>query len=226
MSFRSSPKFTRKRLRTNPRPHGWVAPARAELKYNDALVSNGIAAATAAGDVHALHVGGVATGSAADERIGRCINVKSIEVVFRLDRTSGRTPTVDNAGDFQVRLYVFKDKFTNGSQMALADAISGVALSGFKNLENRFRFETLYERLLDFNIEAMSYDGTDDDMWIGGVSKFFKVRIPVNDRVTYSGATAGIGDSSDVSYHVFISHGFVRQQFNYIITSRIRFTDM
>lgn len=88
----------------------------------------------------------LSSGSGPDQRIGRKVTIKSIQLHWGLEN---RTVTADGSV-FPVRTMIIYDKQSNGVTPAYYDIISDQLGSGdakwsFKNLQNKDRFVVLYD---------------------------------------------------------------------------------
>lgn len=222
----------RKRMRTNPRPHGWVN-TRYELKYRDERTSSVNIFASEGALILNQNICGVPQGSGPTQRVGRAVTAKSLEVCVRLNRQEVRSATLAVAvGDVQLRFILVADRQTNGAAHTFAEAFNtapsgGTAfLTAFPNLENRLRFRILYSRTVDLNVLAMNYDSTDDRIDAAAHSVQFKFKVALNDTLTYNGGDGTIGDATTTSYHFWMAHDSTGGNINTVTNYRLRYTDL
>jgi len=118
-----------------------------EFKSVDA---NAVLDVNTAGAVFLLN--GIARGDDIDERIGRQVTLKSIQM---------RAQTYGTAGtgvDQTHRVMIVYDRQTNAAALTVADVLQTVAWLSHRNLENRKRFRVLYDKCV--NINATGEPGT------------------------------------------------------------------
>lgn len=122
------------------RTGGWVNPARAgELKYID--VSLGATSFPLAGTGVLTLLNGCIQGSDATNRIGRKVNLKSIQT--RISNTVATTG-ISNGPNF--RVIIFYDKQANATAPAVTDVLLTDAFASNMNLNNRDRFVILMDK--------------------------------------------------------------------------------
>ncbi len=160
-------------------------------------------------------------GDGNNDRQGRRVQLKHIEMIFQLD-----LPTTSNPGNTSdiLRIIILQDKQANGALPAVNDIIAGTNIVNFKNLEEDDRFRFLLDRKLSINCLSGSFDGTNDQF--GKATKNFqwkkRINIPIlyDDSVT-TGAIASITSNNVCAMYISES-GLVG------LTARVRFryTDM
>lgn len=219
--------MSRKRLRINPRTHGFGY--RPELKYKDQQSTTTETAVIWDNNAIFSPMCGVAGGSGASERIGRLITVKSIEIAFELTRDEEAIGAITSEGASEgvFRVLLARDKQTNEANMVLGDVLflSGVdTWNDLPNLDNRFRFDILWDYKFTLDRKTLTYDSTASAHGMGAVVHTKKMKIRVNDVCSYEGSTGGIGDMMDKSYHLFLMHS-AAGKITYAFTARIRYTD-
>lgn len=125
-------------------------PPTAELKYFDQAQSMLDLKPTAA-DFGSSFVGSCDRGTDPDQRVGRKIAVKSIQV--RVTCTPGYTAALI-ASD--VRVIIFYDKQSNGADPVATDVLVADGINSMRNLSNENRFVILHDQIHRFE----NHDGT------------------------------------------------------------------
>lgn len=196
---------------------GWSNPSRMgsrELKFKDTY--NGAQALTFASATFSLAPGatqllnGLVPGSAADQRIGRKITMKSL--YFRYAVTMNPTST----GGSPVRILIVYDKQANATAPAVTDILTSDLFIALNNLSNRDRFVTL----CDIMTEPIA---TGNNYSVAG-----QVYKKISFETMYNAGTAGtIGDITSGSVYVMAAHNGAIGTANASITwySRIRYED-
>lgn len=186
-------------------------PADAELKYHDVSTSGVFPTVPSAATV--TLVNGIAEGTDIFERVGRKVNLKSLEYKFHI------LPNTVNPGTNLCRFMVVHDRQCNGLAPSVGDILESAAvLYSFKNATNERRFTVLADQEW-----GCAYDGT-----VGGVTEgsvcykhgFIKLQ---GYQMSYRGSTGGIG-SIDSGAIYFIVMG-VNATYSYYYTTRTRFWD-
>lgn len=153
--------------------------AQGELKSTD--VEQAATNMSWSGDLILLN--GIARGDDIDERIGRQITMKSIEVHMRFEAKAPEAGVTPSA----IRVLIVYDRQTNGAALTVAQVLSSVGgplvTLAPKNLENRDRFQIL--RDMKFGLPCSV---STDFMAAPKVMKFYQ---GVNLSTTYNTGDAG-----------------------------------
>lgn len=167
-------------------------------------------------------IGGVAQGDGPNERNGRKIVVKQINIRGQIALKDLEGSTGAPGGDRTVRLILFADKQTN---KALADGTDvmtnypGFAKNSFRNLENTKRFQILGDKTITLDHPAGA--GLATTMW-AGATKAFQFNVRMNTSVNYVGAADTIANVADVSYHL-IACSTLAAAMTYTYNARTRY---
>lgn len=183
--------------------------AKGELKDKTTQFTNRIVAAqTTATTASTLMT--MAQGTAATERVGRRIVMKSLWVRWVLSMAA------TSAGNSGVRILIVYDKQTNGAAAATTDVVDTDVIQSFKNLGNERRFITL----MDEHIECL---GTQGPQSVFG-QRYIKMNLPAEFN---SGTTGAISDVQTGSLLMFVWQNgniITAGPLSTIIT-RVRFSD-
>lgn len=117
---------------------------------------------------------GIARGDEINERTGRKVQMRSIEMHLYA------TVTPATGTDQRQRVLVIYDKQTNGAALTAANVLQNTSPVGLRNLENRSRFICLYD-------EAFSLNATGES----DSERTFKWYRKVNLTVTFNSGDAG-----------------------------------
>ncbi len=155
-----------------------------ELKFHDIVIDDAVVAT--AGTIAIDSVFKITQGTGESQRIGRQIQVKSINWRFEC-----RLPIQSGGGGGSsdvVRVILYQDKQANGAIAVKDDIVEDSAdWQTFNNLANRKRFLTLMDRTFTLNQTAGAGDGATNDWADTTISDtFFK---KCNILVEYDGAT-------------------------------------
>jgi len=193
------------------RTGGWANPARGgELKFVDVSVPALNIPTTAVWTTGQL-LNGLVPGSAATERIGRKVTMKSFLIRYTISLAS----TTTFGSPF--RILVVYDKQANATAPAITDILLADAFNAPNNLSNRDRFVTIFDRIT----EGLSVQG---DFAMADV--LFKRS---NLEVMFNAGNAGtIGDITSGSVYLFACQtGSAASTAPVMIyRSRIRYTDV
>jgi len=181
-----------------------------EMKYFDTSI-----AATNMGNWAMLDpAGGVLNlcspgpGANIDQRIGREIYVMKLKVrgYINLNSTNAFVVAVQPN---QVRIILFQDMQTNGTQCTAANVMDTAGANAphcaFQNLANFGRFRVLKDKLINVNYNGLATNGANTSWDVSGELKTFKfnVNFPQGVRVRFNATnTAVIGDIIDNSFHI------------------------
>jgi len=170
---------------------------------------------------------GVSQGSGADERVGRTINIKSLELRGLLVRIGhSEVANLDGGGGCNIRLALVLDRQNNGSSGATGTDVwdAGTAMNwyGMRNLENRFRFKVLWERTFELAPTIAANDNQNTTICHNNRSKFVHLYKRLNIPVTFNGTGETITTINDNCLHLFAMTQAANQvQLSY--DARIRF---
>jgi hypothetical protein len=193
------------------RTGGWANPSKGgELKFTDVAVGGdpNVGASTfSAGTL----LNGLVPGSAATERIGRKVTIKSFYLRFswRLAATS--------VGGSPLRILVVYDKQANAVIPGIADILLADDFNSPNNLSNRDRFITIS----DYITPPVSVQG---EFAIAGT--IFK---NLNLETVFNTGTAGtVGDITTGSIYLFVAQvgSITIATGDFFARSRIRYTDL
>lgn len=121
---------------------------RAELKSCDTTLSQASNRCDTTGDV--TLVSGIARGDDINERTGRKVLLKSIELHLYAKVTAG------TGVDQTQRFMVVYDRQTNATALTITDVLVSVSTMALQNLDNRNRFRILYDQVFHLNATAES----------------------------------------------------------------------
>ncbi len=183
---RSAKKARRSPYRT-PRA-GRVSPAviaslGVEKKFFDG--SKGNTSISATGTITDDSLNEIAQGDGESNRDGRKIIIKSVHVKGLVKADAATTPTTTGN---RIRIIMYLDKQANGATATVADLLEDADINGFRNLSNSGRFTFWYDRSMDLNNIAGSYDGAGDQF--GEMHKGFKINKSCDIPVQFN-STAG-----------------------------------
>lgn len=162
---------------------------------------------------------GCARGSDIDEREGREITMKSIQLRGLINANA-------NAAQNQwVRIMIVYDRQTNGAEPAIADIVSPGSLVGMRSLENRKRFKILMDRTITLNA---NYDGASTVYTASNNHHFIEYYRKLDHPVTFNSGSAGtVSDISTGSLYMVrmgtIASGTGAAAISF--TSRVRYQD-
>lgn len=143
--------------------------SRTELKSLDV---SGSPVLDTTGEVVLLN--GLAPGSGINQRIGRQVHLKSVELHCTAQATAGTG--VDQAA----RIMVVYDSQTNATALTIAQVLETALHNQFYNLENRNRFQILMDRWFPLNATGES-----------GSMRTLNLRRKLNHMVTFNAGIAG-----------------------------------
>jgi len=148
---------------------------RGELKNTDQSFTNSLVGLTSSGTIVLLN--GIFQGSTANQRDGRNVRMKYLEVRFHL------TLAPTTAGGSPLRFVVFYDKQANATPATAVQLLLADAISSPRNLDNSRRFRILS----DDSVSGVSVTGP-------ACMKYVK-RIALNLPIEFNNGNAGtVGD--------------------------------
>lgn len=165
-----------------------------------------------------IHLG-VATGTDFTNRIGRRINVTSIQLRGWFGDGGSAVNEVDSS---PLRVLILEDLQTNGVIATIADIFTAAEANSFLNLNNRERFKVHYDfafTIPPFNSNTTASDGLFCPVPI--VNFYKKCNIPV----TFEGTAATIGSVSSGAIYLVTLGSQAATSLVFNATARIRFVD-
>lgn len=154
--------------------------SRDELKNKDTFLSALFSASTVTGQLVLLN--GLVTGSAATERIGRKVFMKTLFIRFVGSRT-----TAPLVGDSPVRMVIVYDKQSNAVAPLATDILQNDRISGLTNLSNAERFRIVMDK--EFSL------GTTNNTAVAW-KKYIKLNLPMTFNTGAAGTIADIQTGS------------------------------
>lgn len=155
---------------------------------------------------------GCIRGNSIDTRVGQRIMMRSIQFMY----TFNTDPT--SLEPQRLRVFMVYDRQANGSFPLLADIFETVGTTNFRKLENRSRFNILFDKTYMLNVNPNTPST--------GVQSYYKrLSLPV----TYS-SEAGIGNNQDIMtgslwFGVVSSVGIDEHPPTVFYNTRVRFQD-
>lgn len=187
---------------------------RPELKFIDTIDSTGLVAGTGTGNVPVL-LNGCAQGTDATQHIGRQTTMKSFYWMWQ----GSLAPTT--TGTSSARLVILYDKEAEGAAPTIAagaqtDAFSVDSIEAFNNLNNRDRFVTLVDEL----VECIGTAGPQSFMRKG----YRKINLPCVFNASAAATVAAINTGSVYAF-VWNSGTLGVANAPFTLQTRIRFED-
>jgi len=172
----------------------------------------------------ALCLNVTAQGDGQNQHEGRAYKLNRLQIRGRVHRDPS-SDQVDFPDAWGVRLIVVWDRQTNGAQLNAEDVMvdetaATQAPYHFRNLQYAKRFKVLKDWNMDLGGAPGGTDGTNTNS-IGGLSRTFKLNIPLSITVNSTGTTAAIASVQDNSIHVIACATVTGLELQY--TSRVRF---
>jgi len=190
--------------------------ARGELKAVDLWSGSAVVGDHTAPTVQLIN--GVARGDDINERIGRQITMRSVQVSAVL------VPNVTQASQVPscVRMMIVYDRQANAAAPTLASVLVmhnvTSAIVGIRNLEFRERFQVIKD-------DIISLPGSSSTAYQDG-PRIWKVYLPVNLVTTFNSGDAGdIADIATGSLYLFMFSNVSAGQPYCAWTSRVRYAD-
>jgi len=187
--------------------HGWSSSRGTQNEFKSLDVTVTAGAADTTGTLTLLN--GVAPGSDINQRVGRQIMMKSIQLNF--------TGIGNASNDSIIRFLVVWDKQCNAAALTIANLLTAASVNSTRNLDNRNRFVILADQRMPVNIA-----GVEGHYW--QTTFYRKLRHPTTFNTGNAGTVADMTTGS--IYLVVIGSnvaGATAGTFN--STSRIRFLD-
>jgi len=189
---------------------GWANPGRGgEMKFKDNIFGGNPPVSSAAFSTGQL-LNGIATGSAATDRIGRKVVIKSLLIRWRAYLQSS------SLGGSPIRILIVYDKQANATAPAITDILLTDSFTAQNNLSNRDRFVTLS----DFITEPLSVQ----DCWSRAGVIYKKLNLEVMFNAT---GTDTIGDITSGSIYMFVAQTSAVSvaEIDFAANTRIRYSD-
>ncbi len=152
--------------------YGRYSGGNAEMKFLDNVVA--AEASAQAGTLHSTSLVVIPEGNGENERIGRKLNIKKIQL-----RGSIQIPstTVVTTAHNRVRIVLYQDTQTNGAAATVLGVLETATVDSFRNLANSGRFKVLYDKV--FNMNFTAGNGTGMAEKILSYSFFKSCNIPI-----------------------------------------------
>lgn len=232
-TFSNRPAGTYKKKRINGRTGGDEGR---ELKNNDRFLDDVTISESSTwtncdvDPVTFLCLNSMAQGTAADQRLGRKITCKSIQIGGTVEY-SGATGISLPVPAGSVMLALVLDTQTNLVQMPSTDVYEAANLltavcNPLRKLENTTRYKVLKKIVVDFPAQPLVSNSSDNTTFIAGAQQArFQMNVKLNDLlVTFkTGAGADVTDIQDNSLHLIANRNQVGQACNLSYISRLRF---
>lgn len=210
---------------------GGFTGGRFELKYHDEaldghLVTNDMTnAAVRAENPVTNQLCGIVQGSASNQRIGRCVYLKSVYIQGHIRQPSAAA--LENSG--YVTIWVVQDKQCNGATITanqFLEDISGTNLDAdaMQNLQYSDRFRLIAKKTVRLQPRQATGNGTNSDT--ASLDVPFKIFKKINIKKEHSGTTSNIGDCTTSALHVLALRSeslHATTEISYV--ARVRFTD-
>lgn len=162
-----------------------------EYKFLD--LDNTIALSSG-GDISNI-LGNIAQGAGEQERIGRYVTVKSLQMRWnmRLNET-----TLQHKAHSVHRVIIFCDNQCNKALPVVLDVLETADFQAYRNLSNTGRFQIYYDKTFAVAADAAGGNGTLENF--GRHEDFFDIKIPLNKRVSYTLTTGAIGERTSANF--------------------------
>lgn len=187
-----------------------------EWKYSDTQVN--IDLSTTPGYVL---LNGLVPGTAATQRIGQNVSIKSIEVKLRMQVTPA------TGVDQFVRVLIAVDRQPNGAAPVIGDLLTATSVTAPRNLNNRKRFKILMDKPYAMGGILNGAGSGSQTSNLRMVKKYMKFKRPI--VVEYNTGNAGtVADITSNSIYMFTlgTEAAGNTDTNMLGYIRIRYTDM
>lgn len=185
-------------------------PGIMNMEFKSIDILNSLAAADTTGTIGLLN--GVTLGSDINNRIGRQVELRSIQL--RVQSFS----TFNTGIDQWNRALIVYDRQSNGASPAITDVLTAATINAVRNLNNRKRFKILMDKTVYLNAAGETDSGTFYDF-------YRKLRHPVEFNAGNAGIVSDI--QSGAIYLIAIGSATAGNTAgNILFSSRIRFTDV
>lgn len=154
------------------------------------------------------------------QRIGRKIWLKSLQVKLNLMMKSGSDAPESDSGTFSFTIIIVKDTQCNGVTATLAEIFQILSATqgemwqlAFNNLENSGRFKTIYKKEFIVNTRALLDNpggGGPDDTSFSGFGRVFNINLKTPCVINYSGSTGNTIERRSNNLVGFIMHNLSR----------------
>lgn len=148
----------------------------------------------------------VRQGSDANQRIGRCIYIKSLFAKGIVEVSGIQSSTAETGAGNIFRIAIVLDTQCNGSAPVAGDIWqtgSGEPINDFRNLEKSSRFRILYDKLKIVN-QDIGGTGTTDAITANRVMPF-KISKKMNLKVEFDDSTGAIGDLTTNNLYLWVA---------------------
>lgn len=202
------------------RPGGYTANFRqTELLSKD--IDAGAAAFAFPANANFSLLNGTAQGDGVDERQGRQINLKSIQIKGTIQPYHGATvPVKENV---KARMVVVLDKQANGVAPTWNAVFKSNTSQSLPNLDNRYRFSILYDRTFPISYVQNSAGQITASTPRDWNVNFYK---KLNMKTTYKGTDASIASvATNALYLVLVVDDPTISVPECTVARRIRYTD-
>lgn len=163
-------------------------------------------------------VNGITQGDDFNERVGREVHMKSIQI------DASVAPQDSTTFDSTMRFIVFIDKQANGAAPTGTDILASSSPQAFLNLNNKDRFIILFDKRFDMPAQDTATAGSKytPPPRVKRIKLFKKLSTPI----TFLGTTNGIGSISTNSlYLLTLGDAPAADGYEMVVNTRIRFTD-
>ncbi len=160
----------------------------------------------------------IAQGDGESERNGRKAVITNLSYIFMLHLDT--LTNLANAHD-QCRIIIALDRQCNGTQAAFLDYLTIADMTAFRNLSNRQRFFTIYDKVYSLSAKAATITAA-DAIVTGTVERTIRLNFKVNIPMEWSGTTDVLTNirSNNVFVWAICEHGGV---ISVAMRSRARF---
>jgi len=197
-----------------------------DLLYTSVSIGTDWQALVPSGAISSPWQTGIVQGDGDDQRDGRRIQVKRVQIKGTIDRGNGVLETQTGAPGI-ARVILVWDKQCNG----LASPVETIMIAtgnakqdtvSLRNPDFKDRYVILMDKTFVFQPDGAYYSTASGLAYLGPASKVFSFSANVNIPTTYSGSTGVVGDITDNSIALFgVTAGFTMY-----ITANARLTFM
>lgn len=143
----STPKNREKKFKTQPRNVSFINPPShriSTIEQKDQTFSTGLSVAASTSTASVTLLNGIAVGNTAGTRVGRGVQMKSLQFRSNCSQASGFT-----AGQVLHRILIVYDKQTNGLAPLATDVMESDNFYGYMNLNNSKRFVVISDNIIE-----------------------------------------------------------------------------
>ncbi len=156
-------------------------------------------------------------GTAEDERIGRKVFIRNINIRIVLELDAKLATTF--AASTNVRFMVIQDKQANGGLPSVTNVLQTTQALSYRNLVNQGRFIVLKDKIITINHDS----GAGNDQNWNQVSRIYKYSKKCNIPIEYNGLTGTIDEVRSNNIFILTIRSGAAATSN--IHARFRFTD-